>query len=208
MSKAKHLILGATALFILAKVFGNDKPAPVSPPRAIPRPDSIQATERASQPLGFMQATTNLQTNQPQPSVKQHPFIGKWLYSTAKVNMRTDASLTARVSAVVGIGKRVKVLNYRSGWFSVNYANRTGWISERYLNENPPPLPQKSVSSSRLMPPPAANRVMPAHQTGQPVRSPYVGTCDCPYDLMRNGRSCGGRSAYSRPGGRSPVCYR
>ncbi|RWK45425.1 MAG: SH3 domain-containing protein, partial [Mesorhizobium sp.] len=31
------------------------------------------------------------------------------------------------------------------------------------------------------------------------------GRCDCPYDLMRNGRLCGGRSAYSKPGGRSPV---
>jgi hypothetical protein len=24
---------------------------------------------------------------------------------------------------------------------------------------------------------------------------------------MRNGRACGGRSAYSRPGGASPLCY-
>ena len=207
MSKARNWILGAAALFILTKVFGNDKPASVSSPGAIPPPESIRATEQASQPLGFMHATTHRQTNPP-PSVEQHPFIGKWLYSTAKVNMRTEASLTARVSAVVGIGKRVKVLNYRSGWFSVKYANRTGCISERYLKENRPPLPQKSVSAPRITPPPAADRVIPAHRSGQPVRSPYVGTCDCPYDLMRNGRSCGGRSAYSRPGGRSPVCYR
>jgi hypothetical protein len=25
---------------------------------------------------------------------------------------------------------------------------------------------------------------------------------------MRNGRSCGKRSAYSRPGGESPLCYK
>jgi hypothetical protein len=31
--------------------------------------------------------------------------------------------------------------------------------------------------------------------------------CACPDDPMRNGRSCGGRSAYSRPGGASPLCY-
>jgi hypothetical protein len=31
--------------------------------------------------------------------------------------------------------------------------------------------------------------------------------CACPDDTMRNGRSCGGRSAYSRPGGASPLCY-
>jgi hypothetical protein len=31
--------------------------------------------------------------------------------------------------------------------------------------------------------------------------------CACPEDTMRNGRACGGRSAYSRPGGASPLCY-
>ena len=38
-------------------------------------------------------------------------------------------------------------------------------------------------------------------------RAPYVGTCDCPYDQMRNGRRCGNNSAYSKPGGRNPVCF-
>ena len=31
--------------------------------------------------------------------------------------------------------------------------------------------------------------------------------CACPDDTMRNGSSCGGRSAYSRPGGAAPLCY-
>jgi hypothetical protein len=31
--------------------------------------------------------------------------------------------------------------------------------------------------------------------------------CACPDDLMRNGRRCGGNSAYSRPGGAAPYCY-
>jgi hypothetical protein len=35
----------------------------------------------------------------------------------------------------------------------------------------------------------------------------YSGPCPCPYNVMRNGRSCGGNSAYSRPGGKSPLCY-
>jgi hypothetical protein len=37
------------------------------------------------------------------------------------------------------------------------------------------------------------------HATGRP--------CACPDDLARNGTACGGRSAYSRPGGASPKCY-
>ena len=31
--------------------------------------------------------------------------------------------------------------------------------------------------------------------------------CACPFDLMRNGRECGSVSAYSKPGGASPLCY-
>jgi hypothetical protein len=37
------------------------------------------------------------------------------------------------------------------------------------------------------------------HATGRP--------CACPDDTMRNGRACGGRSAYARPGGAAPLCY-
>lgn len=35
----------------------------------------------------------------------------------------------------------------------------------------------------------------------------YAGSCPCPYNTDRAGRSCGRRSAYSRPGGESPICY-
>jgi hypothetical protein len=41
-------------------------------------------------------------------------------------------------------------------------------------------------------------------------RSAYYATghpCACPDDRMRNGHACGGRSAYSRPGGAQPLCY-
>ena len=31
--------------------------------------------------------------------------------------------------------------------------------------------------------------------------------CACPYQTDRAGRTCGRRSAYSRPGGASPLCY-
>jgi len=35
----------------------------------------------------------------------------------------------------------------------------------------------------------------------------YRGNCPCPYNVDRAGRSCGRRSAYSRPGGQQPFCY-
>ena len=35
----------------------------------------------------------------------------------------------------------------------------------------------------------------------------YPGSCPCPYFSDRAGRRCGGRSAWSRPGGYSVLCY-
>lgn len=41
-----------------------------------------------------------------------------------------------------------------------------------------------------------------------PIRTPTYGQgCSCPYDVAKNGSSCGKRSAYTRPGGDAPICY-
>jgi hypothetical protein len=45
------------------------------------------------------------------------------------------------------------------------------------------------------------------HAIIQDSISSYPGNCPCPYNTARNGSRCGGRSAYSRAGGYSPLCY-
>jgi hypothetical protein len=35
----------------------------------------------------------------------------------------------------------------------------------------------------------------------------YSGNCPCPYSIASNGAKCETRSAYSQPGGESPICY-
>lgn len=35
----------------------------------------------------------------------------------------------------------------------------------------------------------------------------YAGNCPCPYNVARNGSSCGRRSAYLKPRGYDPICY-
>ena len=37
--------------------------------------------------------------------------------------------------------------------------------------------------------------------------SRYHGNCPCPDSVDQGGRRCGDRSAYSKPGGASPLCY-
>ena len=43
--------------------------------------------------------------------------------------------------------------------------------------------------------------------TGTPSRAAVQGSCECPYDTDSAGRSCGGRSTYSRSGGERGECY-
>ena len=38
-------------------------------------------------------------------------------------------------------------------------------------------------------------------------KTSYPGNCPCPENLDRAGRRCGARSAWSKPGGRTPICY-
>ncbi|MEJ0053619.1 MAG: hypothetical protein WDN10_02740 [bacterium] len=66
------------------------------------------------------------------------------------------------------------------------------------------------VAFSALAATPLIARTTDAEVRGQMIResiASYPGNCPCPYSTMRNGRSCGGRSAYSRPGGYAPLCY-
>ncbi|MDY7561493.1 MULTISPECIES: hypothetical protein [unclassified Pseudomonas] len=36
----------------------------------------------------------------------------------------------------------------------------------------------------------------------------YPGNCPCPYNAAKNGSRCGKRSAYNRPGGYAPLCFK
>lgn len=38
--------------------------------------------------------------------------------------------------------------------------------------------------------------------------SSYHGSCPCPYNSAKNGSRCGKRSAYSRPNGYAPLCFK
>ncbi|WP_113627760.1 hypothetical protein [Pectobacterium peruviense] len=57
---------------------------------------------------------------------------------------------------------------------------KNSWISDEQIKEK---IIQESISS-------------------------YSGNCPCPYNSAHNGSKCGKRSAWSRAGGYSPICYK
>lgn len=98
----------------------------------------------------------------------------------------------------------------RSGsWVRVHSeGGATGWMHSDYLDARAPPKTQPNPANVRVAP--RNQGPSDAEIRKQIIRSSiagYSGSCPCPYNVDRAGRRCGGRSAYSRPGGASPICY-
>jgi uncharacterized protein YgiM (DUF1202 family) len=144
-----------------------------------------------------------------EPSVPKKPvapqYLPERLYAVANVRLRGGPSTSSAVVWNVPRGTEVQTIARDADWHRVKVSTYEGWIRGDLLSSTPPALEQARPSP----PPPAAPlvRQTPARRSGEPLRDSYVGTCDCPYDRMRNGRRCGGNSAYSKPGGRNPQCY-
>ena len=79
----------------------------------------------------------------------------------------------------------------------------------------PPPAPAPPASTQQHRPQPEPAAPVESGPSDNEIRqilisqsiARYSGSCACPYSTDRAGRSCGRRSAYSRPGGASPLCY-
>lgn len=207
MNKKALIGFGILAVLAIGSITDRGKeraPPPLPPTATLPRstppppPAAIQPPER--QVLG-----------QPAPLPIATAPAQRTLYTTTAVRLRASPSTGARIVSTVQPGRTVVSFGTDGAWHQVSTENETGWMHGDYLSatrpaSRPPPAPAP-VAPAYQPAPLVRQQPAPSRRAGEPVRSPYVGTCECPYDLMRNGRRCGGRSAYSRPGGRSPTCY-
>jgi uncharacterized protein YraI len=125
------------------------------------------------------------------------PQAGEIAYVTASaLNVRAGPGPEEPLVGRLARGAEVRVHERADGWVRVEAlsAGPQGWVADRYLAGEWPAAPQLSDAAVR-------RRLM------EESLSYYSGSCPCPYNYDRGGRRCGGRSAYSRPGGASPLCY-
>lgn len=99
----------------------------------------------------------------------------------------------------------VAVVREQDEWQFVRGGNFEGWVHGGYLT--PKPTPKKIVRQVPTRPKPAISDAKIKRILIERSIALYSGACPCPYNRMRNGRRCGGNSAWSRPGGASPLCY-
>ena len=128
----------------------------------------------------------------------------------SRVNVRAGPGTTFAVLGQLRKGEKALVLGAPdNGWQSVKFAGKDAWMSAKYLSAAAPnslilaPDPPKRGIAA-----PSSREITAARKAIiQQSLASYPGNCPCPCNRDRAGRRCGKRSAYSKPGGYSPICY-
>lgn len=134
--------------------------------------------------------------------------------TASRLNLRSGPSTSYPVMMVLPQGTNVSVLEQRQGWARLGTQSGSAWASARYLSPVTAAVPGDPL---KIAPKPKPKRQVAAPSTAEITRArsdiirqsiaSYPGSCPCPYNIDRGGRRCGGRSAWSRPGGYAPICY-
>jgi len=190
----------ATALY-------SPTPAPAPPPSAAPAPSSAVTASAPARSL-FSEPTTNRYLATPEVTLRP---IKRSLYVTGKeVPIRDAPNGKANILDRLPTGMEVGELARREGWVEVRHPISAveGWMSTRRLSTKPPRDEDEEAPAEKPKNLPGAldTAAIAAALIARSIAS-YPGNCACPYHTDRAGRSCGGRSAHSRGGGRAPLCF-
>jgi hypothetical protein len=152
-----------------------------------------------------------LQLPTPAHSIPMAPTV---LYVTASIlNVRAQPQSSAIVLLKAPQGTAVVAVAQIEGWYEVQLNNgSTGWMSADYLSASAPapilePTDQAPDQRAAAIPQPTIDRNAVVRALIAESQRSYPGNCPCPENRMRNGRRCGGNSAWSKGGGYSPLCY-
>ena len=198
--------LGWVAILVMGAVifgsFNNRSSGPASQ-GSIERRTSVDQASIA-QPAAQVPAIPS-----PLHSVSMEPTV---LYVTAtELNVRSRPDGTATVLLTAPKGAPVVAVGGVDGWYEVQLNDgSTGWMSSDYLSTSQP----SGETENPVAAPKAPAVALPAYDRSAVISAliaasqrSYPGNCPCPENRMRNGRRCGGNSAWSKGSGYSPLCY-
>lgn len=128
--------------------------------------------------------------------------------TASRLNVRRSPSKSSLKIGGLARGTVVRILDTEGQWVRVLGEDAEGWVFSSYLAATTvtETAPEKDTSSAATSTPGVADSQARQSLIRQSIAN-YSGNCPCPYNITANGSRCGGRSAYSRPGGESPLCY-
>lgn len=214
------LVLVALAVSVVMRTDPATQKPPTLSHRSPPSPNAHrletptpQALPAASTPQPSAATATNLQ-QAPAPDAKPVTPATQFVFVTgSRVNIRDGQGTQNRRLGSFPKGTKLVLQEAGPKWSRVsgnlNGEPVSGWMAASYLSQTPPATPAAvPAKPKRSVAAPTNAEIRAARQEiiRQSVAS-YLGSCPCPYNRDRAGRRCGGRSAWSRPGGYSPICY-
>jgi len=126
------------------------------------------------------------------------------------VALRHASNARSNILGRLNLGKRVMVLAHEGQWSRGrdDLTKREGWLASRFLSDDEPVAKRKKsvVKETVEVKPKISLSVIIKRIIAESIAG-YPGTCACPYSTDKRGRKCGSRSAYSKPGGYSPICF-
>ena len=158
------------------------------------------------------------------PKPRKPPARPETLRTTEKVRLRKEASTSSEVVATLKGGLSVTSITADGKWRKVSVDGMVGWVHSDYLKfagksasqvatvttvpvRGEVPRPKENITPKRETT--AIPVSAPSDKTlwgaMRPARVPQEGDCQCPYDVMLNGKQCGDRSAYAK--GKGGECY-
>ena len=128
----------------------------------------------------------------------------------SRLNVRRGASKSDKVVWTLKRDQKVQVVRTEGNWSFLKGKRFEGWVFSDFLSLKPAPKPVRKAKPQIVK-----KKRKPASKSVASIKkllikrshAYYPGNCPCPYNRDRAGRKCGKRSAWSRPGGRSPLCY-
>lgn len=128
----------------------------------------------------------------------------------SRLNVRNGPRKTDKVIWTVKRDEAVSVTKTAGDWSFIRGARYEGWVYSGYLTPNKSPVLTVTLEPKNQQPIRQTQQLSEAAIAQILIdrsKAYYSVNCPCPYNTDRAGRRCGGRSAYSRPGGASPLCY-
>lgn len=148
-------------------------------------------------------------TGQSQSVITQVDQAAYAYVTGTRVNQRKGRGTSYPVMGQLTQATRVRLVSDDGEWSQIVSSLGNGWMSSRYLSKNRPTVTKPAPAQpTRNVAVPSSREIQAAKQAiiRQSI-SAYPGSCPCPFNRDRAGRRCGKRSAWSRPGGYSPICY-
>lgn len=153
---------------------------------------------------------TQVPSRKPVFAAKTKAIAYRTMYVDASsLHVRAQPGKEGKVIWNLKNNEATKVIGQYGEWLQVQGARYSGWVFGTYLTSKPARAATRVAKRQQTAP--RQNSLSDANIKDILIKRShayYNGNCPCPYNRTSNRSKCGKRSAYSRPGGASPLCYK